>query len=115
AFSLGSGTTTSLSLANAGTGSAFVINDTNTGSSNIALAVQSSATTKLTIDENGVLSLNGGSTPAVTTLTGGANLAIRPADNATLLGTGGNLTLNGGNETGGASTTGGNVSIDAGT
>ncbi|MGI8419437.1 MAG: MerR family transcriptional regulator, partial [Candidatus Levyibacteriota bacterium] len=60
AVTLGSGLTTqtSFSITNAGTGSAFILNDTN-AATNTSLAIQSNGTPTLTINENGVLSTPG--------------------------------------------------------
>jgi hypothetical protein len=59
-FTLGSGlaTQTSLSLTNAGTGNAFVINDTNAGT-NTSLVISSGGTPALTVNENGNLITSG--------------------------------------------------------
>jgi len=67
-FTLGSGlgTSTSLTLTNAGTANAFILNDTN-AATNTALEVQSGGVSKLTINENGNLVTAGTLTSQATT------------------------------------------------
>ena len=107
------GTPTSFTITNAGTATGFVINDTAAGTTGTPLQIQSGGTPSLTVSELGAISLTGGSTAALTTLTGGSNLKIQPSINNTASQTGGTLSPLGGDE-GGATSIGGGVTIDAG-
>ncbi len=108
------GTPTSFTITNAGTATGIVYNDTAAGTTGTPFQIQSATTPTLTISELGAISLTGGSSNALTTLTGGADLNIQPLVNSTISGTGGALVLQAGNESG-ATSTGGSVTIDAGT
>jgi hypothetical protein len=108
-----SGVATSFSLANAGTAPAFIINDTN-GATNTNFEIQSNSVNKLTINENGILSLAGNGAADITTLSGGNALTLQPASNGTNSVSGGALNLYAGNESG-TTSTGGAVNIQAGT
>ncbi|HVZ11945.1 MAG TPA: hypothetical protein VG965_02855 [Patescibacteria group bacterium] len=101
-------------LTNQGNAEAFVINDTNGTGTNTSLDIQQGSTPMLTITETGVISVNGGSNAALTTITGGSAIKIKPSDNNSASGFGGDLNLLAGDE-GGTTSTGGSVSIDAGT
>jgi hypothetical protein len=114
AFTLVSSGSTSQTLTNAGTGEAFIINDTN-GATNTSLDIQSGGNSRFTVNENGVLSLQGGQTTDITTLGLGNSITVQPAAATSLAGSGGSIVLKGGNETNVTTGTGGNVTIAAGT
>ena len=86
AFTLGSGlaTQTSFTLTNAGTGEAFVLNDTN-GATNTSLDIQSGGVSKLTIDELGNLTTAGNitQTGATTLSTGTGAISLNGATSVT--------------------------------
>ncbi len=100
AFTLAGGLTTptSFTLTNAGTGNAFIINDTN-AATNTALAIQSNGITNLSINENGNLSTSGNiATTGTGTVTSAGALTV----------TSGGASVTGGlnNNTGGITNTG---------
>ncbi|MGE5042205.1 MAG: beta strand repeat-containing protein, partial [Candidatus Levyibacteriota bacterium] len=95
AFTLASGLTTptSFTLTNAGTASAFVLNDTN-GATNTAIEIQSGGVTAMTINENGTLSTTGNlSTTGSGTITSAGTITAQATTNQLVLGSGNTTTI----------------------
>ncbi len=114
------GATLTLQTASSGTlslSSAGALNFTGAAASTWNLGANSLTLTasNATLSTAGVLSLAGAQTTDITTLTAGNGLTIQPLVQTTNGGTGGGLTLKGGNETNATAGNGGAVAISGGT
>src|SRR5581483_5049425 len=81
--SIASGQSTMFTITNNGTTNssstaALLINDANGSATNNALLIQSGGTPSFMINENGIVSLNGGSNPDITTLVAGNGITVQP-------------------------------------
>ncbi|HYK08957.1 MAG TPA: hypothetical protein VEW42_05655, partial [Candidatus Eisenbacteria bacterium] len=93
-------------------GSAVIINNAS-GTPNTLLALQNNRDNVLLASSSGTLSLLGNNAADITTIMPGYSLTIQPIENALNSGTGGNVFVSAGNETG-TTSTGGSITINAG-